>query len=302
MILASWNINSIRARIDLLCDYLAFRQPDILCLQELKCETAQVPVERIAQAGYRAVIHGQRTYNGVAILSRLDATDPVPGIKDRVVDDHARLVMATIAGIRIASVYAPNGQEPDSPAFRYKLLWFERLKRYLGRRHRASDALVLIGDFNVAPEPIDVHNPKRWEGHTHFTIPERAALADLRSFGLVDAMRLLFPDRTRMFTWWDYRLRAFEQDRGLRLDHILMTAPVARRLLDGDVDRDWRAREGASDHAPLWVRIADEDRPEPRRAKTSTEGRSATPRAAVTSAKPRVFRANRRAGRSRRGA
>jgi exodeoxyribonuclease-3 len=252
MKIAAWNVNSVRARLDRLVDWLKSAQPDVLCLQELKCTDADFPMEAVREAGYHAAVHGQKTYNGVAILAKTEPTDVVRGLSDGVDDSHSRLIAATVNGVRVLSVYAPNGQEVGSEQYEYKLRWYGRLRRYLDTRHKPGEPLVLGGDWNVAPEDIDTWDPALWEGQTLFTKRERAALQELCAFGLTDTFRKLHPNEQR-FSWWDYRMLAFPKNKGLRIDHIFATAPLAERLVAADVDREARKGKQPSDHAPVWA-------------------------------------------------
>ncbi len=254
MRIVSWNCNSIRARKDRLLGYLTSAKPDVLCLQELKCLEEEFPLEEVRAAGYHAAIHGQKTYNGVAILSREEPVDVQRGLQDGVEDPHCRLIAATIGGVRILCLYAPNGQSVSSPAYVYKLEWYGRLRRYLDERAKPSEPLLLCGDFNVAPEPIDVHDPRVWEGQTLFSEPERAALRHLRAFGLHDTFRKHHPQDNR-FSWWDYRLLAFPKNRGLRIDYLLVTEPLLARCTASDIDREMRKGKQPSDHAPVWAEL-----------------------------------------------
>ena len=252
----AWNINSVRARQERLVEWLKRVQPDVLCLQELKCTDADFPREAVLEAGYHAAVHGQKTYNGVAILAKVEPTDVVCGLSDGVEDSHARVVAATVKGVRVLSVYAPNGQSVGSEAYEYKLKWYGRLRRYLDTRHRPDEPLVLCGDWNVAPADIDTWDPALWAGQTLCTDAERAALKELCAFGLTDTFRHLHPKEQR-FSWWDYRMLAFPKNRGLRIDHVFSTAPLTKRLVAADVDREARKGKQPSDHAPVWAEFRD---------------------------------------------
>ena len=254
MKIATWNVNSVRARKQRLLDWLKSAQPDVLCLQELKCTEADFPFEAVREAGYHAAVHGQKTYNGVAILARSEPQDVVHGLSDDVEDAHARVIAATVDGVRVLSVYAPNGQSPDAPAFQYKLLFYARLRRYLEARHRPDEKLLLLGDWNVAPDPIDVYDPAAWEGQTLFTLDERRVFRELLAFGLEDTFRRLYPD-VQKFSWWDYRMLAFPKNKGVRIDHILASAPMMaplrvsrststsrQRAISGALARMWSMR------------------------------------------------------------
>lgn len=252
MRIATWNVNSIRARLPRLLAWLEDRRPDVLCVQELKCLEDQFPAAEIAALGYRAIVNGQRTYNGVAILARSEIADPLSGLSDAVQDPQSRVIAGTVFGVRILSVYVPSGQDVGSPAYQYKLEWLDRLRRYLDARHQASEPIVVCGDFNVAPEPRDVHDPAAWEGRTLFTIPERDALRRLCAFGLTDTFRQHHAEEGR-FSWWDYRMLGFPKNRGLRLDHVYATSPIAERCDAADIDREARKGKQPSDHAPVWA-------------------------------------------------
>jgi exodeoxyribonuclease-3 len=256
MKIATWNVNSVRARQERLLNWLKTRQPDVLCLQELKGLEKDFPTAEVRELGYHAALYGQKTYNGVAILAKTEPADVVRGIPDDVEDPQARVIAATVNGIRVVSIYAPNGQAVDSPAYEYKLEWYTRLRRYLDTRHKPTEPLVLCGDWNVAPEPIDTHDPVLWEGQTLFSLKERDALQRLCAFGLTDTFRKLHPGEQK-FSWWDYRMLAFPKNRGLRIDHILATAPVVERLVKADVDREERKGKQPSDHAPVWIELKD---------------------------------------------
>ena len=255
MKIATWNCNSVRARKERLLAYLGSARPDVLCLQELKCQDEQFPAEEVRAAGYHVVCHGQKTYNGVAILSLLEPTHVLRGLADGGEDEQARLVAATVGPLRVVSVYAPNGQAVGTPAYEYKLAWFERLRRYLDTRHQPDELLALCGDWNVAPEPIDVHDPALWEGKVLFSGPERQALRKICAFGLTDAFRLHHPGESGHFTWWDYRMLAFPKNLGLRIDHLLLTPPVADKCTASGIDRDARKGKQPSDHAPVWAKL-----------------------------------------------
>lgn len=254
MLIASWNCNSIRARLERLLAWLQKHSPDVLCLQELKCLEEHFPHEELKAAGYQAAVFGQKTYNGVAILSREPATEIVKGLSDGVADPQSRLIAATVRGVRILSAYAPNGQSLDSEAYFYKLEWFARLRNYLDARHKPDQPLVLCGDLNVAPEPIDTHDPALWEGQVLFSQKERAALKHVAAFGLVDTFRLHHPEGGR-FSWWDYRALGFPKNHGLRIDHLWATQPLASRCAMAEIDREERKGKLPSDHAPVWAKF-----------------------------------------------
>lgn len=256
MKIVTWNVNSVRARQERLLNWLKNHQPDVLCLQELKCVESDFPTEAVRELGYHAALHGQKTYNGVAILSKAEPQDVLKGLSDDVEDPQSRVVAATVNGVRVVSVYAPNGQSVDSPAYVYKLEWYTRLRRYLDTRQQPGQPLVLCGDWNIAPENIDVWDPALFEGQTLFTLRERDALQRLCAFGLTDTFRKLHPGEQK-FSWWDYRELGFPKNKGLRIDHIYATAPMVERLTQVEVDREERKGKLPSDHAPVWAEFKD---------------------------------------------
>ncbi len=255
MKIASWNVNSIRARQQRLINWLIAAQPDVVCLQELKCLDEEFPALDVKAAGYESICYGQKSYNGVAILSKLELKDARRGFEDELSDGQSRAIAATVGKVRVLDVYAPNGQSVDSEAFRYKLEWYERLRRHLDAHYKPDQPLVICGDFNVAPEPRDVHDPKLWEGQTMFTAREREALKRATDFGLVDTFRIHHPEGER-FSWWDYRMLAFPKNRGLRIDLLFATRPLAERCTAADIDREARKGAQPSDHAPIWADFA----------------------------------------------
>lgn len=258
MKIASWNVNSVRVRIPQLQAVLARLEPDVLCLQETKCQDDQFPRQPLAEAGYSAEVFGQKTYNGVAILTRngTDVQDVIRGLDDDADDAQARVIGATVNGVRVYSIYAPNGQVVGAPAYDYKLTWYERLVRLLQDRHRPTEPLAVCGDFNVAPEDRDVYDPVAWAGSVLVSQPERAALSALCAYGLVDTFRQLHEEDGR-YSWWDYRQLAFPRNQGLRIDHVLASRPLAARLQAADIDREARKGKQPSDHAPVWAAFAD---------------------------------------------
>lgn len=258
MRIASWNVNSIRPRLEHLTGWLVRAAPDVICLQETKVEDDKFPESALSEAGYRTVFFGQKTYNGVAIAARFGLS--IDDVKKNLDGDDAsaprRLLAATVEGVRIINVYVPNGQAVGTEAFAYKLAWLERLRGELAARHSPEEALLICGDFNVAPEAIDVHDPKRWDGHVLFHPAERAALKQLCDWGLVDSFRLHHPE-PKMFSWWDYRMGAYKRNHGLRIDLALLTRPLADRCKDAWIDKAPRELERPSDHAPIVVDVAE---------------------------------------------
>ena len=250
MLVASWNVNSIRAREERLLRWLDARKPDVVCLQELKVEDQAFPFEAVEAAGYRAAVWGQRTYNGVAILAKTVPALVKKGIDDEVDDLQARLITARVGGLRVVNVYAPNGAEVGTDKWAYKLEWMKRLRAPLDRRFDPREPLVLCGDFNVAPEARDVHDPRAWEPSVLFHRDARAALQQVVAFGLQDTLRL-HTQEAGLYSWWDYRMLAFPKNRGLRIDLILATGPVATSCTAASIDRNERKGKQPSDHAPV---------------------------------------------------
>jgi len=255
MKLASWNVNSLKVRLPQLLDWLATRQPDVVCLQETKLEDASFPRLEIEAAGYDVAFSGQKTYNGVAVLSRQTPQDVAFG-NPRFPDEQKRLISATVGSTRIICAYVPNGQEVSSDKYAYKLAWLDALGQWLGDELASHPNLVLAGDFNIAPDDRDVHDPAAWAGQVLCSEPERAAFRRFESLGLKDSFRL-FEQPEKSFSWWDYRMLGFQKNRGLRIDHILLSAPLAGRCLAAGIDREMRKRERPSDHAPVTADISD---------------------------------------------
>ncbi len=250
MKIATWNVNSIRAREERLLNFLDREQPDVVCLQELKVREEDFPFVIVESAGYRAQVYGQKTYNGVAILSRHEASNVVRGMGDDVDDPQARLIQAEVAGVRIVNGYFPNGRAVGTDHFEYKLSWMKRLRDMLTRDASPNDELVLCGDFNVAPDDTDAANPEKWSDSVLCHADARAALSQLRDWGLEDVFRKHHPDGG-VYSWWDYRMLAFPKGDGLRIDHIFGTPSMAKRSAAARVDRDERKGKKPSDHAPV---------------------------------------------------
>ena len=246
---ATWNVNSIRMRLERLLDWLDRRRPDVVALQETKATDEAFPREPLEARGYHVEAFGQKTWNGVALLARSPLAEVVRGWPDAW-DAEARLLAATVGDLRVVCVYVPNGQAPESPKFAYKLEWLARLRRFLDGWASPQDAVVVGGDFNVAPEDRDVHAPEAWRGQVLFHPKEHEALAHLRAWGLRDLLRE-HDERPGVYSWWDYRMLAFPKDHGLRIDLVLGTAAASRRCRGVLVDRDARKGEKPSDHAPV---------------------------------------------------
>lgn len=248
MKIASWNVNSIRAREERLVEWLAANRPDVLCIQELKVTDDAFPLDLMREAGYHAVVYGQKTYNGVAILSRREAKDVERGFGDR--DPQSRLIAATIEGVRVICVYVPNGQEIGCEKHAYKLDWLARLQKYLAKKYSPADRLVVCGDFNIAPTDLDVSKPQSWVDSVLCDPEGRAAVERIKEWGLTDVFRRLNPD-VKAFSWWDYRMLAFVKNHGCRIDYILATASLADKCSEATIDREARKGQKPSDHVPV---------------------------------------------------
>ena len=254
MRIATWNVNSVLARLPRLVEWLEQAAPDVVCLQETKVAQGAFPADEVTALGYEVAQNGEGRWNGVAILSRVGLEDAVTGIAGApgFPDPEARAVAATCGGIRVWSLYVPNGREPDSDHYRYKLAWLAALQSVVSERLAAAAHVLLCGDMNIAPADADVFDPAAYVGQTHVTAPERAALASLEGVGLHDVVRDHWPDK-RIFTYWDYRAGMFHQDLGMRIDLALASDPVADRVQAAWVDREARKGTGPSDHAPVIV-------------------------------------------------
>jgi len=249
MRLATWNVNSLRVRLPHLRDWLAENPMDVVALQETKLADADFPREEIEALGMCVVFSGQRTYNGVALLARTPIEDVVAGIPG--FDDEQRRVLAgTVAGVRVVDVYVPNGQTVGSEKYAYKLRWLEALRGYVADQLARHERLVVLGDYNIAPEDRDVHDPKAWEGSVHVSGPERAALRALLETGLEDCFRR-FEQPEKSFSWWDYRMMAFRRNAGLRIDLVLASRALAGKCAACHIDKAPRKLERPSDHAPV---------------------------------------------------
>jgi exodeoxyribonuclease-3 len=247
--IATWNVNSLKVRLGHLGQWLGANPVDAIALQELKTPDEQFPAEEVRALGLHAAHYGQKTYNGVAILSRKPPRDVATGIPGDD-DPQRRVIAATIGRIRLVNVYVPNGQEVGSDKYAYKLAWLGRLKQYLAALLKEHELLLVAGDFNIAPEDRDVHDPAKWEGSVHVSAPERAALADIAALGFSDLFRR-FEQPPGAFSWWDYRMGAFRRNHGLRIDLMLASPALGGRCRSCAIDRAPRAWERPSDHAPV---------------------------------------------------
>lgn len=249
MRLATWNVNSLKVRLPHLTDWLQSAQPDVVCLQELKLEDAKFPRDALAAAGYATAHSGQKTYNGVAILSRHPIEDieyGIPGFEDL----QKRVLSATIAGVRVVCLYAPNGQALGSDKYDYKLRWYAALHDWLRKELLRHPRLAVLGDLNIAPEDRDVHDPKAWEGQVHVSEPERTAFFALLSLGFKDAFRL-FEQAEKSYSWWDYRMLGFRRNAGLRIDFVLLSPALVSSCTSCTIDKAPRKLERPSDHTPV---------------------------------------------------
>ena len=254
MKIATWNVNSLKVRLPQVLQWLESSQVDVLCLQETKLTDDKFPVAEIEAAGYQVAYTGQKTYNGVAILSKLPLTDVVKN-NPRFEDEQQRIISATIDGMRIVCAYIPNGQEVGSDKYQYKLRWLDALHDWLADEVVQHPNLALLGDYNIAPEDADVYDPVEWQGMVLCSDAERAAFQRLCALPMKDAFRL-FPQAEKLYSWWDYRQMNFRRNRGLRIDHILLTPPLAERCTACEIDKLPRKWEQPSDHTPVIATLA----------------------------------------------
>jgi exodeoxyribonuclease-3 len=253
MRIATWNVNSLTARLPRVEEWIAYAQPDVLCMQETKQADAAFPHGAFAALGYETAHHGEGRWNGVAIASRVGLEDVSTELGSEDDDSQgSRLVAADCGGVRVFSVYVPNGRSLDSEQYPAKLAWLARLRTLLDETAAPTRPVAVCGDFNVAPEDRDVWDPSQFEGMTHVSAPERQALANLESWGLVDVFRRLYPE-DQLFSWWDYRGGSFHRHRGMRIDLILVTEVLAERTTYGLIDRNARKGEKPSDHTPVFI-------------------------------------------------
>jgi exodeoxyribonuclease-3 len=254
MKIATWNVNSLKVRLPHLLQWLGENPVDVLCVQETKLTDEKFPQEEINSAGYHVAFTGQKTYNGVAILSRHPIQDVVKN-NPRFADEQQRIIAATIEGMRIICAYVPNGQSVGSDKYGYKLAWLAALREWLAEEMQAHEQLAILGDYNIAPQDRDVHDPVAWAGQVHCSDQERAALDTLMALGLCDSFRL-FEQPEKSYSWWDYRQLAFRRNCGLRIDHILLSPALAKRCVGCAIDRAPRKWEQPSDHAPVTATLA----------------------------------------------
>lgn len=257
MRIATWNVNSVKAHLEQVTQWVMAERPDVLCLQEIKCENVAFPAPVFEELGYTCFVHGQKTYNGVAILSRLPLEDVTKGLPGELSDEQARFIAATaIEGkraVRIACLYLPNGNPVPGPKYDYKLGWMARLRNWTLREMQGEEPLVLAGDFNVIPSAIDAKNPKAWEKDALFLPQTRAAFDELRHMGLTDAIRSLRPGEPGHYSFWDYQAGAWPKNNGIRIDHLLLSPQAADLLQDMRIHRDQRDQDKPSDHVPVEI-------------------------------------------------
>jgi len=256
MRIATWNVNSIKARLEPVRHWLESAKPDVVLLQEIKCETDSFPAMEFKALGYEVHALGQKTYNGVAILSRHKIEDVLEHLPEAGDDVQARYIEATIKGIRVASIYLPNGNPVDSEKYPYKMAWLKRLHRHAKKLLESEKPVVLGGDYNVIPEAMDVYDPKAWENDALYRQETRAAWRELVSLGYTDAFRALHPQKKHAYSFWDYQAGAWQRDNGLRIDHFLLSPEAADRLTNCFIDRTPRGQDKASDHTPVMVELA----------------------------------------------
>jgi exodeoxyribonuclease-3 len=255
--IATWNVNSVNARLPNVLAWLSEAKPDIVLLQEIKCLDAAFPSDAVGELGYNAATHGQKSYNGVAILSRRPIEDVMRGLPGDDGDEQARYLEATIGGFRVASIYLPNGNPLGTEKFGYKLAWMARLRAHAAALLELDEPVVLGGDYNVIPEPIDCHDPKAWLGDALFQPESRRAFRAVLHLGYTEAFRALHPEERGAYSFWDYQRGAFQLDHGIRIDHLLLSPLAADRVTGCSIDKGPRRLPKASDHTPVIVELKD---------------------------------------------
>ena len=259
MRIATWNVNSVKQRLDAAVTWLAERQPDIVCMQETKCVDDAFPREPFESLGYNVAVHGQKTFNGVAILSKFPFDEVNNGLPGDHTDDHARFIEAVVStakgALRVASIYLPNGNPPETDKYPYKIGWMKRLMAYARERLLLQEPLVLAGDYNVIPAAADARNPDAWLGDALYLPRTRSEFQALTNLGLTDAVRAA-SDEAGLYTFWDYQAGAWQKNNGIRIDHVLLSPEAADRLTEVGIDRHVRSWEKPSDHVPVWLDLA----------------------------------------------
>lgn len=257
VLIASWNVNSLKARLERVTGWIKENQPDVLCIQETKMKDAVFPASTFSDMGYESAHFGQGQWNGVAIISRVGLDNVVVNFVPSVeLDPEARIISATCGKIKVVSAYVPNGRALDNDHYQYKLGWMEKLKQHIAAIAKPTDDLVIGGDFNIAPTDDDVWDATKFEGATHVSAPERKAFSDLCDWGLIDVFRVLHPE-PRVYSWWDYRNGSFHKGEGMRIDFLLATKSLAKRITSAEIDRNARKGEKPSDHAPVMIRVSE---------------------------------------------
>lgn len=255
--LATWNVNSLKVRLPQVLDWLELSQTDALALQETKLEDAAFPKEVFEEAGYEVMFRGQKTYNGVAWIARHNMTDAVDAFSGYR-DEQKRVLAVTINQMRLINVYIPNGQSKDSPKYLYKMEWLDAFLAFVRQEMQKYSKVAIVGDFNIAPEDMDVYDPKMWFGQVLVSEPERQAFSQLKRLGLVDIVRQQHLQDENLYSWWDYRSAAFRRGMGLRIDHVLLSDPLVEECMSSGIDKEPRKNERPSDHTPVWVTLRNE--------------------------------------------
>lgn len=258
MRIATWNVNSIKARLDAVRDWAAADNADVICLQEIKCEAAQFPAEVFEELGFQCAVVGQKSYNGVALLSRLGLDDVMEGLPGGGDDAQARYVEATVQGVRVGCLYLPNGNPPDDPAkYEYKLAWMERLRDRAAALLAEGAPFVLAGDYNIIPTPDDCWDVAEWADDALYLLRSRQAFRRIANLGLTDAFRAMHPQATSEYSFWDYQKGRWHRGEGIRIDHLMLSPAAADRLTGAGIDKGPRGKPKASDHTPVWCDLAD---------------------------------------------
>jgi exodeoxyribonuclease III len=259
MRIATWNVNSIKAHFEQVTSWVKAEKPDVLCLQELKCEDQNFPTSAFEELGYTCAIHGQKTYNGVALLARGKIEDVKRGLPGDASDEQARFISGTIFGasrpVTVACLYLPNGNPTPGPKYDYKLSWMQRLKVYAAELLEAEEAFVLAGDYNVIPEAVDVKHPQNWQTDALFLPQTRAAYQELINLGITESFRALHPQTQGAYSFWDYQAGAWPKNNGIRIDHLLCSPQAADMLVTAEIHRDARGHEKPSDHVPVVIEL-----------------------------------------------
>jgi exodeoxyribonuclease-3 len=259
MKIATWNVNSLKARLPHVLDWLKSAEPDVLCLQEIKCQTAEFPTLELESAGYHCAVIGQKSYNGVALLSKQPAEDVIYALPGDPEDAQARYIEAKVGDLRVASIYLPNGNPVESEKYPYKLRWMERLRVHAATLLETEQSIILAGDYNICPTDDDVYDPVGWRNDALCRPESRAAFRSLLHLGLTEGFRALHPNAKNRYSFWDYQAGRWFRDEGLRIDHFLLSPQAADRLIACDIDKAPRGAERASDHTPVWCEIAAAD-------------------------------------------